>query len=134
MAEKITALINPELITWARETAGFSILEAAERLGVDADRLTKWETEASGEAPSIPQLRKVAALFKRPLAAFYLPQRPKDFAIMRDLRRLPETGIRRYSPELQMEIRVANERRELALELAADLDQEVPKFDPYRDL
>jgi Zn-dependent peptidase ImmA (M78 family) len=47
---------------------------------------------------------------------------------MRDLRRLPDTGIRRYSPALQMEIRAANERRELASELAADLAEEVPKF------
>jgi Zn-dependent peptidase ImmA (M78 family) len=128
MAEKITAIVKPELITWARETAGFSIPEAAQRLGIEEDRLTKWETVASGEAPTIPQLRKLAGLFKRPLAVFYLPERPKGFAVMRDLRRLPDTGIRRYSSALQMEIRAANERRELALELASDLDQELPKF------
>jgi Zn-dependent peptidase ImmA (M78 family)/DNA-binding transcriptional regulator YiaG len=128
MAEKITAIIKPELITWARETAGFSIPEAAQRLDIDEARLTSWETMSSGEAPSIPQLRKLAALFKRPLAVFYLPERPKDFTVMRDLRRLPLTGIRRYSPALQMEIRAANERRELALELATDLDQEPPTF------
>jgi Zn-dependent peptidase ImmA (M78 family) len=47
---------------------------------------------------------------------------------MRDLRRLPGTGARSYSPALQLEIRGANERRELALELAADLEQDIPKF------
>ena len=47
---------------------------------------------------------------------------------MRDLRRLPGAGVRRYSPALQLEIRAANERRELALELAADLRQEISKF------
>lgn len=129
MAEKVTAIIKPELITWARETAGFSIPEAAQRLGIEEDRLTNWETASSGEAPSIPQLRKLAALFKRPLAVFYLPERPQGFTVMRDLRRLPDTGIRRYSSALQMEIRAANERRGLALELATDLEQELPKFE-----
>ena len=33
-----------------------------------------------------------------------------------------------YSPAVQLEIRTANERRELALELAADLEQDIPKF------
>jgi Zn-dependent peptidase ImmA (M78 family) len=47
---------------------------------------------------------------------------------MRDLRRLPGTGQRHYSPALQFEIRTANERRELALELAADLEQDIPRF------
>ena len=48
--------------------------------------------------------------------------------VMRDLRRLPGTGPRQFSPALQLEIRAATERRELALDLAADLDEELPKF------
>jgi hypothetical protein len=47
---------------------------------------------------------------------------------MRDLRRLPGTGPRHFSPALQLEIRAATERRELALDLAADLDEELPHF------
>jgi Zn-dependent peptidase ImmA (M78 family) len=53
---------------------------------------------------------------------------------MRDLRRLPGTGPRRISPALQLEIRAATERRELALELAADLDEELPKFTLQADI
>jgi hypothetical protein len=71
---------------------------------------------ANEDAPSIPQLRKIAALFKRPLAVFYLGKSPPRFAVMRDLRRLPGTGARSYSPAVQLEIRAATERRELALE------------------
>jgi Zn-dependent peptidase ImmA (M78 family) len=70
----------------------------------------------------------MAALFKRPLAVFYLPEPPHKFEVMRDLRRLPGSGMRHFSPALQLEIRAASERRELALELAADLDEELPKF------
>jgi Zn-dependent peptidase ImmA (M78 family)/DNA-binding XRE family transcriptional regulator len=128
MAARVKALITPALITWARETAGFSIAEVAEKLDIGVETLTAWETPNDEATPSIPQLRKLAALFKRPLAVFYLPNAPSKFAVMRDLRRLPGTGPRHYSPALQLEIRAAAERRELALDLAADLDEELPKF------
>src|SRR3979411_2110000 len=128
MAARAEALINPPLIPWARETAGYASAEAARCLDIDEERLTAWEDVAAAEAPSIPQLRKIASLFKRPLALFYLAEPPSGFAVMRDLRRLPGTGARRYSPALQMELRAANERRELAIELAGDLEQPILKF------
>jgi Zn-dependent peptidase ImmA (M78 family)/transcriptional regulator with XRE-family HTH domain len=128
MAARVKALITPALLTWARETAGFSIAEAAGKLDIDAEKLTAWENPVEEASPSIPQLRKLAALFKRPLAVFYLPEPPIKFQVMRDLRRLPGTGPRHFSPALQLEIRAATERRELALDLAADLDEELPKF------
>jgi Zn-dependent peptidase ImmA (M78 family)/transcriptional regulator with XRE-family HTH domain len=128
MAARVKALITPALLTWARETAGFSIAEAAGKLDIDAEKLTAWESPVEEASPSIPQLRKLAALFKRPLAVFYLPEPPIKFQVMRDLRRLPGTGPRHFSPALQLEIRAATERRELALDLAADLDEELPKF------
>jgi Zn-dependent peptidase ImmA (M78 family) len=128
MAVRIKALATPALIKWARETAGFTTADAAKRLKLDESKLAAWEDAANEDAPSIPQLRKLAALFRRPLAVFYLPEPPAGFQVMRDLRRLPGTGPRSYSPALQIEIRAANERRQLALELAADLEQEIPRF------
>lgn len=128
MATGVKSTINPALLTWARETAGFTLAEAAKRLKIDENRLAAWEDPISEDAPSIPQLRKIASLFKRPLAVFYLQEVPLRFAVMRDLRRLPGAGMRSYSSDVQLEIRAANERRELALELAADVEQEVPKF------
>ncbi len=128
MAASVKALVTPALITWARDTAGFSIAEAADKLGIDAEKLTAWENPKDEATPSIPQARKLAALFKRPLAVFYLPEPPTRFQVMRDLRRLPGIGARHFSPALQLEIRAATERRELALDLAADLDEELPRF------
>src|SRR5262245_8202156 len=128
MAARVKSTINPALLKWARETAGYSRQQAADKLKVDTARFAAWEDPANDDSPSIPQLRKLAALFKRPLAAFYLEEAPPRFEVMRDLRRLPGTGARSYSPAVQLEIRVANERRELALELAADLEQEIPRF------
>lgn len=43
MASGIEARANPELLIWARETAGFSAGVAAGRLKVPIDRLEAWE-------------------------------------------------------------------------------------------
>jgi Zn-dependent peptidase ImmA (M78 family)/transcriptional regulator with XRE-family HTH domain len=128
MATKTKAFINSALITWARETAGFSIPEASTRLGVTEAQLSSWEAIDQDDAPSIPQLRKLANLFKRPLAVFYLEVSPPRFEVMRDLRRLPGSGTRKLGSALQLEIRAAAERRELALELASGIDEEISNF------
>jgi hypothetical protein len=71
----------------------------------------------------------MAALFKRPLAVFFLAEVPARFEVMRDLRRLPGVGLRNFSPSLHMEMRASNERRQLSLELASDLDEQIRPFD-----
>jgi Zn-dependent peptidase ImmA (M78 family)/transcriptional regulator with XRE-family HTH domain len=134
MATRVKALIAPALITWARETAGFSLAEAAERLNFAEEQLASWESPDSEASPTIPQLRKLATIFKRPLAVFYLPEPPTKFEVMRDLRRLPGAGLRHFSSALQLEIRASVERRELALDLAADLDEQIPTFNLTADV
>ena len=47
---------------------------------------------------------------------------------MRDFRRMPGEIANVYSPELRHEIRLANERRQLALELFAELEEESTRF------
>ncbi len=128
MAARIKAIIKPALIEWARDSAGLTRADLAQKLGIEESRIAAWESDKSEDAPSIPQLREIAAICKRPLAVFYLPEPPKNFQAMRDLRRLPGSGIRRFSPELQIELRIANQRRELALEMASELGQQLPAF------
>jgi Zn-dependent peptidase ImmA (M78 family) len=128
MAARVKALVTPALVRWARETAGFTLPEAAARLKLTEDEVAGWESPDPDLVPSIPQLRRVAGLYKRPLAVFYLAEAPPRFEVMRDLRRLPGAGSRRFSPELQFEMRAANERRELALELLSELGETPAEF------
>jgi Zn-dependent peptidase ImmA (M78 family)/transcriptional regulator with XRE-family HTH domain len=124
MARTPDALINPELLVWARRAAGFEAEAAAERLRVAPERLRAWE---AGEAPpTVAQLRAVARLYKRPLAVFYLPEPPLDFQPLRDFRRLPEAELGRLSPELLAVIRRARAVREAAMELRELADEPVP--------
>lgn len=126
MSSIIRAIIKPELLIWARESAGLSIEVAAKKVGVKPDRLNKWE---KGELrPTIKQLRKLGKIYKRPLAVFYLPKPPKKFQPPREFRQFPGTGIYEYSPNLRFEIRRAEDRRKIALDLYQLLGESPPEI------
>ena len=126
MSRSAEALINPELLAWARESAGMALDEAAERSHLRADQLRSWEEGIS--RPTMNQLRELARVYRRPVTVFYLPKPPKDFDAMRDFRRRPGGVLLHQSPELHFEIRRAQARRQVAIELCQLLDEPVPKF------
>jgi Zn-dependent peptidase ImmA (M78 family)/DNA-binding XRE family transcriptional regulator len=123
MARTLTALVEPDVLRWARESIGLTPLAAARKIGLSDETLVdQWE--AGSAVPSIPQLREAARVYKRPLAVFFL-SRPPDgsFDVMHDFRRLPDAEARLWSPELHGEYRRARDQRDVALEIA-DLAQE----------
>ncbi len=125
--KRIEALVKPELLVWARESAGLSVEIAAKKAQVKPEQLEAWE---QGELrPSIPQLRKLGRAYKRPLAVFYLQRPPKTFQAMHDFRRRPGEVAGIESPELRLEIRKAHYRREIAIELFRMLREQPPAFD-----
>lgn len=128
MGAKVLALVTPALLGWARKTSSFSLEQAAEKLGIEPTRLAAWESGA--EPLTVPQLRKCANVYKRPLALFFLPEPPKHFTPMKDFRRLPATDAK-LSPDLALEVRRATQRREVALDLARGLG-DVPRTFPVR--
>ena len=86
--------VNPEILIWARETAGLSPEEAVRKLsirparGVAAlDRLAEYETGAA--APTRPLLVKMAKQYRRPLLAFYMSRPPRTASRGEDFRTLP---------------------------------------------
>lgn len=119
---------NPPMLVWARQTAGMSTDLAAHKAKVKPDQLSSWESGST--RPSLPQLRKLASVYRRPLAAFYLPEPPRRFEVMHDFRRLAERNVApENSPRLTFEIRKAYDRREWALELMSELDESAPQFE-----
>jgi Zn-dependent peptidase ImmA (M78 family)/DNA-binding XRE family transcriptional regulator len=120
------ALIKAELLVWARKRARVSVDDAAKAANVIPETLKAWE--AGGAAPTVSQLRNLAGKYHFPLAVFYLPEPPADFAPLRDFRRLPDATDRTISAELARQIRNAHERRELALELHNDLGEPISPF------
>lgn len=127
MAAKVKALVKPELLVWARESAGLTVDQAAKGITKDPQKLAAWER--GDDRPSVSQLRRLATKYKRPLAVFYLSEPPIDFEPLRDFRRLPGEIAGVLSPALRAEIRFARERRDLGLELYDELGQQPPRFE-----
>lgn len=129
--KRIEATPTPAVLAWARRTAGISVELAAQKAAIKADQVSDWEAGAS--RPSIPQLRKLATVYRRPLAAFYLSEAPMRFQVMHDFRRLSNVDSSyENSPKLAYEVRRAFDRREWALELLQGLDESPPTFTATR--
>ncbi len=122
------ALVKPALLIWARQRAKVKPEDAAKAAGVTVERLAAWESAETDEGPTVSQLRLLAGKYHFPLAVFYLPEPPADFAPLRDFRRLPDAEDEAITPNLAFHIRGAYERRELALELYDELRSQPERF------
>lgn len=126
MAERVIAPVEASLLAWARRTASIGLDEAAKAAGVAPERLEAWE---QGEAkPTLSQLRALATKYRRPLAVMLLPKPPRDFQPLRDFRRVDELAGGAMPPRVTFEIRQAQERREIALDLLDDSAGESERF------
>jgi len=124
MAERVEAIVKPELLIWARKSIGLDLTLAAKRAGTTEERLLNWEE--GKQRPTISQLRRMGDVYKRPIAAFYLPAPPKSFNLIKDFRQISEKQVHEYSPTLLYEIRRAYSRRESAIELYKDVEGIMP--------
>jgi Zn-dependent peptidase ImmA (M78 family) len=117
--------INPELLTWARETAGLSLKEAAEKLGLKdsargsaAEKLRKLE---AGEQPvSETRLQKASAVYRRPLVSFYLPRPPERGERGEDFRTTAAAVSTRDNALLDTLMRDVRARQQLVRELLVE--------------
>jgi|CZKZ01.1.fsa_nt_gi Zn-dependent peptidase ImmA (M78 family)/transcriptional regulator with XRE-family HTH domain len=123
---RVEANPTPPVLTWARTSSGLSPEDAAKKIGIQVGKLLAWETGT--EKPTFAQLRKAGAVYKRPIAAFYLQEPPKGFEAMRDFRRHSGVDVGFVSPNLTQEIRRAHDRRDWALDLMAQLDDHPKDF------
>lgn len=88
------ARVNPEILVWARETAGINVDEAVERLGIKAARGVEASSrlkslETGDVEPTRPMLMRMAKLYRRPLLTFYLAAPPAKGDRGQDFRTLP---------------------------------------------
>lgn len=93
--------INPDLIRWARERAGYS-LEAAELHFRD---IRAWESH--GKAPTYVQLESVADRFKVPVSVLFFPEPPDVPEPSRSFRTLPEREFMALPARMHLLVRKA---------------------------
>jgi Zn-dependent peptidase ImmA (M78 family) len=120
------ASVTPTVLVWARNRVNLDIFTAARQIGIEPPILALWE---AGEAfPTVPQLRKLAHVYRRPVAVFFLQEPPVGFSVMEDYRvhRLSESDM--ISKELAIEISLAQEHRAALLEVADEIDARFENF------
>jgi Zn-dependent peptidase ImmA (M78 family) len=115
--------IQPRILTWARETAGLSLGDAARALSLKTARgqtgperlaaLEHGENELSR-----PLLVKMAKTYRRPLLVFYLAEPPKIGDRGQDFRTLP--GPERHNPDLDTLVRDIKARQGLIRSMLED--------------
>ncbi len=99
--------------------------EAARRLKISESTLVSWE-KGHGK-PSLAQARRLAQLYRRPLAVLFLPEPPKSFDALQTFRRV-HGGLDSISPAVALQVQEALERREALIELSRETSVELKKF------
>ena len=123
--------VNPEIMVWARETAGLTQEEAAKKLGFqDSRRSSAAEKLAAVEyghkEPSRPQLVKMADRYRRPLLTFYLSKPPRRAGLGMDFRTLPTDQPASDQALLDALVRDIRARQSMVRAVLEDEDEAEP--------
>ena len=125
--------VNPEILVWARETAGLTQETAATKLGFqDSTRSSAAEKLAAIEygqkEPTRPQLLRMVGQYRRPLLTFYLPKPPKRVEPGVDFRALTKDRIPRSEGLLDALVRDIRARQSMVRAVLEDEeeDEEIP--------
>ena len=106
--------INPSLLKWAREEAGYSASEVALQMDIPLEQYFSFES--TGEDMPRTTLEKIATMLKRQTAVFFLPNTPPKAKHPKDYRNVKER-TNKLHPDTLLAIRQANMFQESALEL-----------------
>lgn len=98
--------VNPQILKWAREKAGYSLEDVAKRFKKDVTVIENWESGKT--VPTYNQLEKLAySLYKRPIALFFFPKPPDEPDTQQSFRTLPDFEIASLHPDTRYAIRQA---------------------------
>lgn len=123
--------INPEVLVWARESAGLSITKAAKALSLGGKKLQPeaalLQYERGEKETSRVLLGKMAAVYRRPLLVFYLPAPPGVAERGEDFRTVPEEIRIESKGHLDALVRDIYVRQDLIKSLLIDIEEATPK-------
>jgi Zn-dependent peptidase ImmA (M78 family)/transcriptional regulator with XRE-family HTH domain len=112
--------VQPKMLKWARESIGKPLADVARALKRPAEEIDAWER--GDKAPTYVQLERLAyEVYKRPLAAFFLPEPPQEKGPESDFRTLPEEDLQMLLPDTYLKIRQARAYQAVLRELFSDV-------------
>ena len=103
------AMINPDILIWARKRAGIDPQALARKLNVNSERLLSWED--GNRKPTFIQARNFAHHTYVPFGYLFLEQPPKEEIPIPDLRTQGNKPLREISINLRDTIRDVFERQ-----------------------
>ncbi len=115
---RIDVNINPTVLTWAREEAGYDPSEIALKVKVPAEKYKTWER--SGEKVPLAKLKDIANCYKRQLAVFFLPKAPEKISKPKDFRNIATTKSK-LPKKVLLVLRDVIYYRETALEINGEI-------------
>lgn len=115
------AYANPEVLRWARESTGYTIEEAAHKIGIRWPQLEM--AEQGVEHLTLRQAERAAETYERPLAALLLPSPPQEPPPEAVFRRLPGAPELPWPAEMHLLARRIRRRQDAAAELYEDLEE-----------
>jgi Zn-dependent peptidase ImmA (M78 family)/DNA-binding XRE family transcriptional regulator len=96
------ALVNPDMLQWARRRAALTVEKAAEKLKIVPEKLRAWE---SGKArPSLSQAMQLARAVSSPFGYLYLSSPPQQPTPIPDLRTVSDRSRRNLSVDFREQI------------------------------
>lgn len=117
MATRVVG-VNPAVLRWARERAGYSREEVGRILGKTEADVASWE-EVAEPALTYGQLERLAyGLYRRPLAIFFFPHPPVEVDVKSEFRLLPGFELDALSPDTLLAAREGLSMQESLRELA----------------
>ena len=124
--------VNPEILVWARETAGLTLEEAAQRNqslrdirnASAADRLNALEN--GFDEPSRSVLVEMARVYRRPLLTFYLSNPPEKGDRGADFRTLPAERSLTDEARLDALLRDVRARQSMVRGVLEELEEAEP--------
>ncbi|MDX2351636.1 XRE family transcriptional regulator [Stutzerimonas xanthomarina] len=103
------ALVNPEMLRWARERASLAVPALARKLSVNEIKIHEWEV---GETkPTFRQAQEIAHSTHVPFGYLFLQNPPEEEQLIPDLRTVNGAENRRYSLDLAETIRSSKDRQ-----------------------
>lgn len=120
--------INPDILVWARKSAGLNLENAAKSLALSntrsksgADKLLRMEK--GEERPTRSQLSKIAKTYRRPLLTFYLKNPPQKAPLGEDFRTTGNEISERDNALLDALLRDFKARQDMVRDILEDLDE-----------
>lgn len=127
MAKSIPALVNKEMLKWARIHAGYdTVKEVSSKTKYPEKNISSWE---NGEkTPTLRQAEKLAKCYNCSYSIFSLREPPVVTPLAKEYRRLPGVKPGKETPQLRFALRDMIYRRRIAINLTEELGDTLKEF------